>query len=64
VTARSVQIGDDRRLVVVDRPVPPPGPAEVEVTVTEPVAVGVHAVAKAGRPGRRSRRGLRVRGDT
>lgn len=33
MTARSVQIGDDRRLVVVDRPVPPPGPAEVEVTV-------------------------------
>jgi (R,R)-butanediol dehydrogenase / meso-butanediol dehydrogenase / diacetyl reductase len=33
VTARSVQIGDDRRLAVVDRPVPPPGPAEVEVTV-------------------------------
>jgi (R,R)-butanediol dehydrogenase/meso-butanediol dehydrogenase/diacetyl reductase len=33
VTARSVQIGDDRRLVVVDRPVPPPGPTEVEVTV-------------------------------
>jgi (R,R)-butanediol dehydrogenase/meso-butanediol dehydrogenase/diacetyl reductase len=33
VTARSVQIGDDRRLVVVDRPVDLPGPAEVEVTV-------------------------------
>jgi threonine dehydrogenase-like Zn-dependent dehydrogenase len=33
MTIRSVQIGDDRRLVVVERPMAAPGPGEVEVQV-------------------------------
>jgi (R,R)-butanediol dehydrogenase / meso-butanediol dehydrogenase / diacetyl reductase len=33
MTTRSVQVGDDRRLVVVDRPVPAPGRGEVEIDV-------------------------------
>jgi (R,R)-butanediol dehydrogenase / meso-butanediol dehydrogenase / diacetyl reductase len=33
MTIRSVQVGDDRRLVVVERPVAAPGPGEVEVQV-------------------------------
>jgi 2-desacetyl-2-hydroxyethyl bacteriochlorophyllide A dehydrogenase len=33
MTTRSVQVADDRRLVVVERPIPAPGPAEVEVEV-------------------------------
>jgi (R,R)-butanediol dehydrogenase/meso-butanediol dehydrogenase/diacetyl reductase len=33
MTIRSVQVGDDRRLVVVDRPVAAPAPGEVEVRV-------------------------------
>jgi (R,R)-butanediol dehydrogenase / meso-butanediol dehydrogenase / diacetyl reductase len=33
MTSRAVQVGDDRRLVVVERPLPPPGPGEVELEV-------------------------------
>lgn len=33
MTSRSVQVGDDRRLAVVDRPLAAPGPGEVELEV-------------------------------
>src|SRR5215218_5196882 len=33
MTTRSVQVGDDRRLLVVDRPMVAPGPGEVEIEV-------------------------------